>query len=43
MNETFCCHRHGIYSIGAEDFYRDTSVILDSEKVLKMAQDDAME
>jgi hypothetical protein len=40
MNKTLCCHRHRIYSIGAEDFYRDTRVVVDTEEVQKMVQDD---
>ena len=33
MNETLCCHRHGIYSIGEEDFYRDPRVVMEIEEV----------
>ena len=35
MNGTLCCYRHGIHSIGEEDFYRDTRVVMEIEKLVQ--------
>ena len=35
MNGTLCCYRHGIHSIGGEDFYRDTRVVMEIEKLVQ--------